>query len=386
MNKCGKHFNVRLCLVAGLLLIALLCTACGKKKSTEGPTNAPTESLPATQAATPTMTNTPTPTEEPTPTFTPTPTPDPHEGMVRSDLTNEWITEDIKNQRPVAVMINNILWAVPASDIRAAGVVYECKVEGNITRYLCIFEDWEPLTNIGSVRSARSYYVPWAMEWDSIYLHFGGSTYGYDKVYSSKIDHLDGMFLEGLVYYRTSDRQAPHNAYASGKGIVAGIEKQKYSRTHTDKYQGQHFRFAPDDNPTVLTDGITANTVKPGYQENHPWFEYNPDDGLYYRFEYGKKEIDQLTEEQLTCKNIIIQFCQSSVRDDKGYKAFTTNDSGKGGYYITGGKAVPITWSKADDNSITKFYYENGTEVALNTGKTWILVVRLQDKGDVKIE
>jgi flagellar hook-associated protein 3 FlgL len=33
-----------------------------------------------------------------------------------------------------------------------------------------------------------------------------------------------------------------------------------------------------------------------------------------------------------------------------------------------------------------KYYYENGTEIAVNTGKTWILVVRLQDKGDVKIE
>jgi len=386
MNKCGKCYNVRRGLLAVLLLIAVLCTACGKKKNSAEPTETPTESLPTTQAATPTMTNTPTPTEKPTPTFTPTPTPDPHEGMVRSDLTNEWITEDIKNQRPVAVMINNILWGVPASDIRAAGVIYECKVEGNITRFLCIYEDWEALTKIGSVRSARSYYVTWALEWDSIYLHFGGSTYGYDKVYSSKIDHLDGMFLENLVYYRTSDRQAPHNAYASGKGIVAGIEKQKYSRTHTDKYQGQHFRFAPDDNPTVLSNGITANVVKPGYQENHPWFEYNPDDGLYYRFEYGEKEIDEITGEQLTCKNIIIQFCQSSVRDGNGYKAFTTVDSGKGGYYITGGKAVPITWSKADDNSITKFYYENGTEIALNTGKTWILVVRMQDKGDVVIE
>ena len=385
MNKCGKRYNVRLCLLAGLLLIAMLCTACGKKKSAEEPTNAPTESLPTTQAATPTMTNTPTPTEEPTPTGTPTPTPDPHAGMVRSDLTNEWITEDIKNQRPVAVMINNILWAVPSSDTRAAGVIYECKVEGNITRYLCVFEDWESLTKIGSVRSARSYYVNWALEWDSIFMHFGGSTYGYDKVYSSKIDHLDGMFLEGIVYYRTSDRQAPHNAYASGKGIVAGIENQKYSRTHTDKYQGQHFRFAPDDNPTVLN-GITANVVKPGYQENHPWFEYNPDDGLYYRFEYGEKEVDQFTKEQLTCKNIIIQFCQSSVRDGKGYKAFTTVDSGKGGYFITNGKAVPITWSKSDDNAITKYYYENGTEIALNTGKTWILVVRQQDKGDVVIE
>ena len=252
MNKCGKRYNVRLCLLAGLLLMAMLCTACGKKKSAEEPTNAPTESLPTTQAATPTMTNTPTPTEEPTLTFTPTPTPNPHIGMVRSDLTNEWITEDIKNQRPICVMTNNILWGVPQSDIRAAGVIYECKVEGNITRLLCVYEDWEALTKIGSVRSARSYYVTWALEWDGFFMHYGGSNYGYDKVYSSKIDHLDGMFLEGMVYYRTKERQAPHNAYASGEGIVAGINNQKYSRTHTDKYQGQHFRFAPDDNHRLI--------------------------------------------------------------------------------------------------------------------------------------
>ena len=385
MKMCGNKSVVRLCLIAALILASVLCAACGKKNKKAAPTDAPTEAVPATPTPTKAPTNTPTVTNTPTPTDTPTPTPDPHAGMFRSDLTNEWITEDIKNQRPVVVMINNLLYGVPQSDIRAAGIVYECKVEGNITRLLCVYEDWEPLTKIGSVRSARSYYVTWAMEYDGIYMHFGGSTYGYDKVYSSKIDHLDGMFLEGLVYYRTSDRQAPHNAYASGAGILKGIEKQKYSRTHTDKYQGQHFKFAPDDSPTVLKDGIVANVVKPGYQENKPWFEYNAEDGLYYRFEYGAKQIDDVTGEQITCKNIIIQFCNSSVRDSAGYKSFTTVDSGKGGYYITGGKAVPITWTKKSDSDITRFYYENGEEIQLNTGKTWILVVRTQDKGDVKI-
>src|SRR5699024_10629555 len=29
------------------------------------------------------------------------------EGMYRSELTNEWISEDLKNQRPLAVMVDN---------------------------------------------------------------------------------------------------------------------------------------------------------------------------------------------------------------------------------------------------------------------------------------
>lgn len=34
-------------------------------------------------------------------------------------------------------------------------------------------------------------------------------------------------------------------------------------------------------------DGIAAAKVVPGYQLSNPWFEYHPEDGLYYRYQYG---------------------------------------------------------------------------------------------------
>ncbi|MBO6065390.1 MAG: DUF3048 domain-containing protein, partial [Lachnospiraceae bacterium] len=53
------------------------------------------------------------------------------------------------------VMMNNLLPGTPQSSINKAGVIYELKVEGNITRLLSIIEDWKGLSKIGSVRSAR---------------------------------------------------------------------------------------------------------------------------------------------------------------------------------------------------------------------------------------
>ncbi|MBO4697514.1 MAG: DUF3048 domain-containing protein [Lachnospiraceae bacterium] len=388
MNR--KMFT-RAAAIVLVLVMSVLSAACEKNTQREigaDPTPAAGVTITNTTAPTAAPTETPTPTDEPTPTNTPTPTPDPHKGMVRSALTNEWIPEEIGKQRPIAVMMNNILQGTPQTSINQAGVVYECKVEGNITRLLAVIEDWEGLAKIGSVRSVRKYYVFWALEWDAIILHYGGPVIYVNETLARKdVNNLDGQFLEGKVFYRTKDRVAPHNAYGSGEGVVAGISIKGYSRLHTDRYAGpNHFRFADDGTENKLLTGTDAKIVRPGYEEEKPWFEYNPEDGLYYRYQYGKAQIDDMTGEQITCKNIIIQYAKSETLDQNGYKAFTTNDKGRGGYYITNGKAVPIKWSKSGDYEPTKFHYENGEEIVLNTGKTWICVVREQDKGTVKIE
>lgn len=386
-----RKFLTRFTAILLIIMMAVLTASCGKEKQRPigaDPTQTPAATK-ATDTPTPTQepTGTPTPTEEPTPTNTPTPTPDPYAGMTRSPLTNEWIPNEIAAQRPIAVMMNNILQGTPQTSISKAGVIYECKVEGNITRLLAVIEDWEGLDKIGSVRSVRKYYVFWALEWDAILLHYGGPVIYVNETLARKdVNNLDGQFLEGKVFYRSKDRVAPHNAYGSGSGVIAGLEYKGYSREHTDRYVKQHFRFATDGKENKLLDGMTANTVRPGYEEEKPWFEYNETDGLYYRFQYGKKQIDDMTGEQLAVKNIIIQFAKSETLDQNGYKAFTTNDKGRGGYYITNGKAVKITWSKTGDYQPTKYYYENGEEIVLNSGKTWICVVREQDKGTVKIE
>ena len=47
------------------------------------------------------------------------------EGMYRSELTNEIISEDIKTQRPIAVMIDNESTALPHYEVAEADIVYE---------------------------------------------------------------------------------------------------------------------------------------------------------------------------------------------------------------------------------------------------------------------
>ena len=106
---------------------------------------------------------------------------------------------------------------------------------------------------------------------------------------------------------------------------------------------------------------------------------------MYYRFQYGKEQIDNVDNKQITVKNVILQYCYSEVVDDIGHKVFTIHGSGEG-YYITNGKAVPITWKKNGDYDPTRFYYKNGEEIQMNTGKTWICIVRKQDVNTVKIE
>ncbi len=321
------------------------------------------------------------------PTTVPSPTTDPHQGMVRSPLTNEWMDESMANRRPIAVMLNNVKVAVPQSGIASAGIVYECMVEGNVTRLMAVIEDYEGLAKIGSVRSCRAYYLDWALEWDALYMHYGGPVkYVSELLRRSDVHNLDGTYLEGLTFYRTSDRKAPHNAYASGEGVILGADKKGYPLTHTENFVARHFQFASEEEPNLLLQGVSAKRVEPGYTYHKPYFVYNEEDGLYYRYQFGEPQIDERTGEQLAYKNIIFQFAASKTLDRNGYLSFATKASNMGGYFITNGRAIPIVWSKSSDYEPTRFYDENGQEISLNTGKTWICVIQNSKKDAVVLE
>ena len=86
------------------------------------------------------------------------------------------------------------------------------------------------------------------------------------------------------------DRKDAHNAYTSFEGIQKGIEINGYSQEYSADYQpGYHFCGVDED--IELPGNVDAAVVKPGYFLNEPWFEYNPEDKLYYRFQYDDKQI-----------------------------------------------------------------------------------------------
>ena len=134
-----KHKYLRLLLGAAATMLTL--TACsrgggnGSGEPTPEPTVVDAANLPglgdgdngATEA---TPTETAEQTEEPTPAAEEIPA-----GMYRSELTNEIISEDLKNQRPIAVMVDNETTALPHYGTSKADIVYELGTDHPVRQY-----------------------------------------------------------------------------------------------------------------------------------------------------------------------------------------------------------------------------------------------------------
>lgn len=63
-----------------------------------------------------------------------------------------------------------------------------------------------------------------------------------------------------------------------------------------------HYRFTTEDSQNLLDQGEVAKKVSLYYVDAKPWFVYNETDSLYYRYEFGDKQIDGSTGEQLAVK------------------------------------------------------------------------------------
>lgn len=306
------------------------------------------------------------------------------DGMVRSYLTGEMVPAAQGNRRPLAIMMSNDKAALPQYGINRAGIIYEAPMEGDMNRYMAIIEDYDDLDRIGSVRSCRTYYTYFAREFDAIYAHFGQSTFA--KPYLKNVDNINGV--EGIgdtAYYRAKDRKRPHNAYASFDGIQRAIEKLGYSQDYAADYRG-HYYFADKNSPVDLEgEGILeASKVTPGYALNHPWFEYHKEDGLYYRYQYGAEH--RGNEGQVAVKNILIQCCSAGYYATTDYRNINVHEDQWGGFFITNGKAVSISWKKDGEFGVTHYYTADGQEIVLNPGKTWVCIVPTSDAGRIVIE
>lgn len=321
------------------------------------------------------------PTEASTTIVEETTTEDPNAGKVISYLTGEYVKPKRAERRPVAVMYNNIINAIPHSGLSNADVIYEAPVEGSLTRLMGIFDNYDKLEKIGSIRSSRIYYCYFALEWDAIYCHFGQSKYALDFLQSGNIDTVSSL-TAGNNFYRTSDRVAPHNCFISGEKINEAIESLEHRKKYEKDYTGK-FQFAEPDTIVELTSKKIATKVELGYPINQPWFEYNSEDGQYYRYQYDDKHIDDQNNEQLHCSNIIVQFVNASIYPDGKSLDITLTGSGDG-WYVTKGKAQKVTWKKDETMGRTKYYDKDGNEITLNTGKTWICMVQNEYSDNVK--
>ena len=322
------------------------------------------------------------------------------DGKIQSYLTGEWKDVSIAKRRPMAVMIPNNKSALPQYGIAKASVIVEAPMEkGSCTRLMGIFEDYEDLDYIGPIRSSRFYFLQEATSFDAIYCNWGLAVpYVAATINSEYVDNISAA-VTGIedpsdeAFERSEARKAAgyateYTGIMTIDGYKKAVARQGYSTTYRDRYE-QGLLFADDcisdyshlaDIKTIYPGGDGSEVLSNGYcGSGSPYFVYNPEDQLYYRYQFGKPQLDERTGEQLAVTNVILKICTGAILDDNGYLSFLV-DGFNDCVVFTHGKGIAGQWERGYANnetltSATHYYDGQHNEIVLNPGKTWICIV-----------
>lgn len=315
----------------------------------------------------------------------------PPEVLFFNKLTGLPTTEQLSNQRPVAIMFNNIKAALPQHGIADMDVVYEAIVEGSITRLLGVTTNWQELSTLGSIRSSRDYYIDFSDAHNAIYIHAGGSDIAYGVLSQRRTDNIDGVngnAADSRAFYRDQERRKKgvsleHTMFTTGERLTKAIADNKFKTTLKDGFVSP-LKFADVPSDMVGEDATYVYVPFSTYAQSY--FDYNSETGVYDKGQYVSSKssldkhdsphIDGNTNAQLAFDNIIIIYTSYRTIDDKGRQAVNFTGSGDG-YYFSDGKGKKIKWERATRTGGYTLYEADGTtELLLNKGKTYIGVVR----------
>lgn len=287
--------------------------------------------------------------------------------------------KDFSLLRPAAIMINNIYISLPQIGVSKADIMYECLVEGGYTRLMMVVSDYESLGNIGSVRSARDYYIDMAANHDALFIHAGGSPDAYSGIKERKIDNLDGVNMyTPSTFFRDEERirtmGLEHSLTTTGEGIASGIKFKGYRTEKSDDYP-RLFKFFEYGTKEALSE-MTADKIDIPYSlAQNTIFEYDGESKVYLRSQNGEKHIDGENGEQLAYENVFLIFCSQTYHTDGSGRIDLEYTGSGSGYYACGGMAKPIKWSKTDKDSVMKLENMDGEELVIGRGKSAICIV-----------
>lgn len=309
----------------------------------------------------------------------PEPEPEPEIPAGTNPLTGLPMEPEYEDNRPVAVMLNNLKAAQPQLGVSQADLIYEVPTEGGITRMLAVYQTLDNVGNLGSIRSTRPCFLELALGHDALLVHAGGSPSAYADIPAWGVDNLDGVRgqEDAKIFWRDPERQRTkgyeHSLLTSGENIQTYLDGSGLRTEHQADYQDAQ-TFAEDGTPVS---GETAEHLTLRFTSYKTGtFDYDADAGRYLVGQYGNAYIDGSTGEQVGVTNVLILETSISVipGDAEGRVSVKLTGSGNGTFFC-GGKAMPIQWSKVDRNAPFVYTTENGTALKLGKGTTYICIV-----------
>jgi len=320
------------------------------------------------------------PEETPEPSTEPEPE-EPAEANPENMSPTTGRTDTTTTYKPVIVQIDNEPSGRPQRGPQLADVVYETLIEGIDTRLTCVFNDaiWSDdapeSIKVGPVRSSR-YYHQWIQgEWDALYVHMGGAenvNNPESDIWGASADHIKQRIngagkktSNSNLFYPFKDGQSVSN--------YAAIDLKKAVDVYDyEPKEREPFKYYPleDYADEKQIDNIELSFLsKPGWVE----YRYDSDKDKLIRYMNDKAFVVQETEGPVEVQNLIVQYVPVSTMpndagDRKKIDVFGTGPA----EFIIHGKHLKGTWERKNDSDPTKYYLENGVEVTLTPGNTWI--------------
>lgn len=287
------------------------------------------------------------------------------------DLTKEAI-----GKRPVAVMVNNIPASFPQYGIEAADIIFEIPVEGQQTRFMAIYGDYTQVPKICSVRSCRPYFPAFSEGFDAVYVNWGMMDEVRQYVKTLNLTHFEGLYNDGGLFSRDTDRKAAgyaleHTGVFDGTRVDDVLnETGKRTDIESDK-KDTAFTFAPITEKVTPTGG-TCTEVNVDFGIALATLTYDETTNKYWKSYNGEAQIDGVTGNQLSFTNVLVLEAKITAADNGVHR--DVNWHGGNGYYVSNGAMQKITWSKSSESSRLMLYDEDGNELVLNRGKSYIAV------------
>lgn len=300
-----------------------------------------------------------------------------------------------QKRRPLAVMIENHAESRPQSGVSLADVVYEAVAEGGITRFMGVFYCGiaAESVNLAPVRSARTYFLPWVLEYDALYNHVGGAGVCSDPTVDERakalcqigqynIKDMDQFGISFPTCYRNPDRldhpvATEHTMVCVTDKLLSlsasrGFTNVDASGVSWDK-NFVSWKFKDDAPAPDRGASFSATfTAWKGYGDYTVKWVYDPTSNSYKRFNGGAPHMDLETKEQLSAKDIVILFAAETGPVDEHEHLLYANIGNGNGILYQDGKTIKVTWQKPARTSRTRFFDTTGREVSFNRGQIWI--------------
>lgn len=261
----------------------------------------------------------------------------------------------------LSVKIENTPESRPQTGLDQADVVWEEVVEGQITRFVAMFNSQSPAT-LGPIRSVRltDPNIVWPV--GGIFAFSGGARYALDGIAKAPVVLVDES-RAGSAMYRERSRRAPHNLYGRGDAL--------FQKGGAPVPPPALFTYTTKRGPSKAPGTQAALSARVGFKGSYAvdW-TWDGARGVWLRSTSGRP-FTVASGAQVGATNVVIMAI--TYRGGAGAMQAEGILTGEGrAIVLTDGLAIEGRWIRPNQTTPARFVDGSGRTIALTPGNTWV--------------